>query len=343
MALKKQQTEEGQPLKTADQLAAELQGAAYGKSQAVQAADQQLADWEKQAPGAYSSPYQAQIGALLDKVLNRADFTYDFNADPLYQSYKDQYTRAGRLALQDTLASAAGLTGGYGSSYGVSAGSQAYQNELAGLNGRLPELYSAALDAYKANGAAWSDRLGALNDAEKTARAGYEETAADYYKRLSAYADAADSAYDRDYKAYQEAYDALADQRDYAAAQEQQRYKNDQSDREYALALQKYQESVRQWENAQAAAREKWQAQLGEDAQEFAQEMAYKRAKDAAAAAKSAAKTGSAARGAASSRSASAAGGSTAAKGDTADEAENRRQKNTYLQAARTAARRNGG
>lgn len=117
-------------------------------------------------PGTYVSKYGANIESLLDKIQNRK-FSYDMNADPLYQQYKDQYIRGGNMASRDAAAAAASLTGGYGSSYATTAASQAYDNYLAGLNDKALDLYGAAVDRYNAETADLYDQLGAYNDLEQ--------------------------------------------------------------------------------------------------------------------------------------------------------------------------------
>lgn len=102
---------------------------------------------EKQA-GAYSSQWQGQLEDTIAKFLDRKDFSYDLNGDALYQQYKDRYIQGGQMAMMDTLGQAAALTGGYGSSYAQSAGQQAYQSYLQGLNDKIPELYQLALERY---------------------------------------------------------------------------------------------------------------------------------------------------------------------------------------------------
>ena len=93
--------------------------------QNAQSAADKLQQIENQKPGAYESQYSNQIDELLNSILNREDFTYDINADPLYNQYREQYVREGNNAMRDTMGQAAGLTGGYGSSYSGIAGSQA--------------------------------------------------------------------------------------------------------------------------------------------------------------------------------------------------------------------------
>lgn len=330
---------EGGTVNSREGAEAALAAGSYEKSQAVLDAENQLAAQKKAKPAAYVSAYQEKIDGLVDRILNRGAFAYDFNAEPLYQAYKDQYLHSGRLAMQDTLASAAAATGGYGSSYAVSAGSQAYQNYADGLNGRLPELYSAALARYKAGGEALTDQLSALTAQEKNAQAAYEDSMSDYYKGLSAYASLADKAYEQDYGAYTGWQKATQDARDYYAGQQQQTYKNQLSEKTYALALEKYRESVRQWEAQQAAAQQKWQAQLASQQEEFAQQMAYRREQAARSTAKSSGKTGTG-----SSGSAKGSGGSAGKSGSSADGGSSKstaRGKAGFTQSSRNAWQKN--
>ena len=75
-------------------------------------------------------------------------FSYDPEADLLYRQYREQYQKLGRQAMEDTVGQAAGLTGGYDSSYGETAGQQAYNAYLGKLNELLPELYEAKRTEY---------------------------------------------------------------------------------------------------------------------------------------------------------------------------------------------------
>lgn len=103
-------------------------------------------------PSDFNSKYMPQIESLYDKVMNRDKFSYDVNADPLYQQYKNQYAQMGQLAMQDTIGNAAALTGGYGNSWAATAGNQAYQGYLQQLNNKVPELYQQAYAQYAQEG-----------------------------------------------------------------------------------------------------------------------------------------------------------------------------------------------
>lgn len=124
----------------------------YKKSQAVQSAENALNNWEKNKPGEYDSKYSEQIEALLNDILNREDFTYNLNADPLYQQYRDQYIENGKKAMMDTVGNATALTGGYANSYAVNAGNEAYDEYLNSLNDIALDLRDRAYIQYTDEG-----------------------------------------------------------------------------------------------------------------------------------------------------------------------------------------------
>lgn len=89
-------------------------------------------------------------------------FNYDFNADALYQQYKDKYIQQGKMAMQDTMGQATALTGGYGNSYASTAGNQAYQASLQNLNDVIPQLYQMAYSMHQDKGQNMLNQLGLL-------------------------------------------------------------------------------------------------------------------------------------------------------------------------------------
>lgn len=164
-------------------------------------------------PG-YSSRYSSQIDALLDSVLNREGFSYDVESDPLYQQYRKQYIREGDRAMRDTMGNAAALTGGYGSSYGTTAGSQAYDYYLSQLNDRVPELEQLAYQKYQDEGTALLNRLSALQAMEDQDYARYRDQMNDYYNdRTFDYQKEQDALSQKNWQAqfdYQKEQDALS-------------------------------------------------------------------------------------------------------------------------------------
>lgn len=109
---------------------------------------------------------QADYDSIYEQYKNRKDFSYDFNADALYQQYKDRYIEQGKMAMADTMGQAAAMTGGYGNSYAATAGNQAYQAHLQGLNDVIPELYQLAYDKYNQDGQDMMNQM-AMLDSER--------------------------------------------------------------------------------------------------------------------------------------------------------------------------------
>lgn len=99
-------------------------------------------------PG-FSSRYDPQIQALYQAILSREPFSYDAENDPLYGQYKQSYTRGGQRAMQDTLGQLALRTGGLASSYAESAAQQTYDNYMAALADKIPELQQLAYQRYQ--------------------------------------------------------------------------------------------------------------------------------------------------------------------------------------------------
>ncbi|HBU12185.1 MAG TPA: hypothetical protein DEB31_05495 [Clostridiales bacterium] len=159
----------------------------YAPSQAVQDALAQLQGIESNKPGEYTSKYAEQIDSLLNNILNREDFSYDFNADPLYQQYKDNYTQQGKMAMMDTMGQAAALTGGYGNSYAQAVGQQAYQGHLSQLNNVIPELQAAAYNMYRDEGTDMLNNIGLLTGLDETDYGRHRDTVGDWKDELAYY------------------------------------------------------------------------------------------------------------------------------------------------------------
>ena len=187
----------------------------YSQSQEVTDAWNKVKDLEGSKPGDYVSKYGDQIQALLDKILNRDPFKYDFNADPMYQMYKDRYLQQGRMAMQDTMGDAAALTGGYGNSYAATAGQQAYQSYLQGLNDRIPGLRDFAYNAWLNEGDRMRSNLSTLQGLDESDYARYRDTVGDYKDELNYYYNRFGDMSDREYNRYLNDASAWEKDRDY--------------------------------------------------------------------------------------------------------------------------------
>ena len=150
------------------------------ESELTQLAYDKMMGYDGTRPGDYESRYRPQIDELLAQIAGREGFSYDPAEDPLYRSMRDQYLRLGNRAMQDTMAQAAGLTGGYGNSYAAGAGQQAYQDYLSGLNGQLPNLYQLAYQQYRDELGDKYDQLSALSGLDATDYSRFRDLVGDW-------------------------------------------------------------------------------------------------------------------------------------------------------------------
>ena len=128
----------------------------------------------------WTPKYEAEIQGILSDISNRKGFSYDMNEDKMYQQYRDQYIREGQRAMEDTAAQTAALTGGYGSTYGAIAAQQGYDNYLAGLNDRVPQLEQMAYGRYTDELADKYNQLGAYQTEENRLYGQYMDALGQY-------------------------------------------------------------------------------------------------------------------------------------------------------------------
>lgn len=157
----------------------------YTPSGSVQAAQAYLEQVKASKPGAYQSRWDDELTSLYDQIRNRKKFSYDMGTDPLYQQYREQYQRLGRLAMQDTMGQAAALTGGYGSTYGEQVGQQAYNAYLQNLNDIVPQLQQQAYQRYQDEGTDLYNQYSLVKGRDDTDYGRYRDTVSDYYSDLS--------------------------------------------------------------------------------------------------------------------------------------------------------------
>ena len=175
----------------------------YQQSDAVKQAADQLAQHEQNKPGEYESAYGDRIQGMIDNILNRDKFSYDFTADPTYQQYADKYQQQGKMAMKDAMGEAAALTGGYGNSYAQTVGQQTYQNHLQNLNDMIPGLRDAAYQMYQDEGDAMRGNLGMLQAQDNMEYGRYRDSVADYQSELSYFYGKYTDMSDAEYRRYQ--------------------------------------------------------------------------------------------------------------------------------------------
>ena len=147
-------------------MAKKFKPAAYEESDNLKARQLALDNLQMQKPQSWTGgQYGQQLNDTMNRINNREKFSYDVNADALYQQYKNQYMTQGFNAMQDTMGQAAALTGGYGNSYAATAGNQAYQGYLGQLNNVIPELYNLAYQRYNQEGQDLMNQYNMYSDA----------------------------------------------------------------------------------------------------------------------------------------------------------------------------------
>ena len=143
----------------------------------------------------YNPQYDAQIDELLNKLLNREPFEYNEELDPLYQQYKDMYTKQGQLAMEDTMGQAAALTGGYSSTYSQAVGQQMYNAYLNKVQEMLPQFYDRAYGKYQDEGTNIKDLYGMYLQRDQVDLQRYQQEVANAQAAYQAAAAAASMAY----------------------------------------------------------------------------------------------------------------------------------------------------
>ena len=96
----------------------------------------------------YENTFAQQQKDLLDRILNREDFSWSKETDPQWSSYKKSYLREGDRATANALAKASAASGGRPSSYAVNAAAQAGDYYATKLNDVIPTLYQQAYERY---------------------------------------------------------------------------------------------------------------------------------------------------------------------------------------------------
>lgn len=192
--------------------------------------------------------YTDQINSLMDTINNRAAFSYDPDTDPLFQQYLASSMESGKTAMQDTMAQASALTGGYGSTYATAAANGAYNNFIQDAYNNLPEYYQTALDTYNSETSNLYNKLGMYNTADQIE---YDRLANAYQNNFAM----ANDIYGKDYNNYWDAlnYNTSIDQYNQDLAYKYANLAQDQAQFNAKMAYQKEQDALA-LKNAQASA-----------------------------------------------------------------------------------------
>lgn len=135
--------------------------------------------FDQDAP-VYNNQYAEQQQALLDAIINRPDFSWSKEEDPLWGSYKKSYLREGDRATANALGQAAAASGGRPSTAAVTAATQAGDYYATQLNDIIPTLYQQAYDQYLNEYNMSLQDLNAVNNQEQLDYAKYLDQLGQY-------------------------------------------------------------------------------------------------------------------------------------------------------------------
>ena len=242
-----------------------------------------LQNTEDQKPADFQSKYTQNISSLLNTIQNPQVFDLKSNDTykQLYDNYKESYMAQGDKAMRDAQGAAAALTGGYGSTYSLAAGQQAYDGYMNRLNEQNMNIYQMALDDYWRNRNDNYNQLNAVNSQDGIDYGRYRDKVGDWKDDRNYYANQYQRNYSNDYGEYRDRVGDWQNDRAYYAGQAQNSHGNDfnmyqsgldqynaELNRKQAQEQFEAQQTLRRDENAQNQAnwQAQWDYQLAQDA-----------------------------------------------------------------------------
>lgn len=135
-------------------------------------------------PGEYKSKFENQINSLVDQIINRQKFNYNYRTDDKYAAYRKSSEEAARKAANNSMAMSARMSGGYGNSYAQNAAAQAYAEQMAGVTDKIPEFEQLAYERDRAERSDLNNNLSILDSLDSKEYARYRNDVNDYYTNL---------------------------------------------------------------------------------------------------------------------------------------------------------------
>jgi hypothetical protein len=228
------------------------------------------------ALGEGAGQWQAELDNVMAQIMGKGKFDYNMNGDAMYQQYADIYQNQANLGMQNAMAQAAALTGGYGSSYGQMVGQQAYAQQMQGLNDIGLELYDRAYAQDMAERSQLMDQYNMLAAREQQAyNRGIDERNFEYQQGRD---EVADNQWQQSFD-YNKYLDEL-NQSNFDKQFEYQQSRDNVSDSQWKAELDRMlandEISQQQWQAEMdralandATANEQWQAGMDWQAEEF--------------------------------------------------------------------------
>jgi murein L,D-transpeptidase YcbB/YkuD len=121
----------------------------------------------------YVNQYEDAQQSLIDALSQ--SFSYDSEADPSWQSYRQAYLREGQRAYEDSLGAAAANTGGIASTAAITAAQQAQNYYNAQAADKKADLYQQAYENYLAARQESASELEVYDQLNQTAAANQQQ------------------------------------------------------------------------------------------------------------------------------------------------------------------------
>ena len=248
----------------------------YVPSSNVNSAKSAMTVHNSAKPPAYTSKYDDLIDSNLNSILNREKFSYDPNSDALYQQYKDSYTRNGQTAMKDTMGNAALLTGGYGNSYAVTAGQQAYNNYMQQLADKIPELEQRAYERYRDDTSDLYNQSDLLNTLESRDYGRYRDDVSDYLNDRDYYYNAYNNERNFDYGKYRDDVGDAKDDRNFNYQKDRDAVADSQWQKQYDRGVYESDRNFGYQKDRDAVADSQWQKQYDRGVYESDRDYSFK-------------------------------------------------------------------
>lgn len=257
---------------SAEQLAYELiEKGPYAESQSVIDTRDRYNALNSNRPGDYVSKYDSEINSIIESILNRGDFDYNYEDDPLYRQYAESYTAGADKAMNNAMSTASARTSGYGNSYAVGASNAAYQQYMAALSDKIPELRQQAYNEWLNSGNELYNQYNLLANRDNADYGRYRDSVSDWNTDRSF---AADDYRDEKSFDYSKHNDDLNNIRSTAALAQSMADSLENSDR--------WQEQFDYTKDRDAVSDSKWQQEIDTSKDQFDRTLAYQQAQDAA-------------------------------------------------------------
>ncbi|MBQ4526969.1 MAG: hypothetical protein II998_02745 [Clostridia bacterium] len=160
-----------------------------------------LMNYEIRPNTSYVSPYAKEKNKIVNKISNIDDFSYNYETDPLFKSYRNLYMRLGDRAYERALSENSLRTGGMINSSAQTSAALARNHYNTMLTEKIPELYKLAYQTYSDKYERLYKSLEALTDIDNEEYKRYRDSVEDFEKDRDYYynkeKDSSDNMYDR--------------------------------------------------------------------------------------------------------------------------------------------------